>query len=298
MRRLILLTLLFSFICICADAQVKRKSKRPKFVRKKPAYRYEMVGSLGVGNFLGELGGADQIGTNGIKDLEYVLTSPAIGVGLRYKFERYVSTKANLNFGIVRGDDKLTQEYFRNRRNINFKSPLIELTVQAEFNFLREQKGHIYKIRGVRGLKHKEKQLYCFGGGGAVYFNPRGKYTDGSWHNLHQYQTEGVNYSRITGVLLVGGGFKYAVNRYWGLGFEMGMRKTFTDYIDDVSKGYADPTLFTSNPKAAYFANPGKDYFPIVGEQRGDPTDKDAYMFATFTVNYKIMYRKRSRSKF
>jgi hypothetical protein len=297
MRKITLVSLIILVSISVADAQ--RKKKRTSFsIRKKPNYQYELVGSLGATNFLGELGGADQIGTNGLKDLELPLTRPAVGLSVRYKFMPSISGKLNLNYGVIRGDDQLTQEYFRHRRNLHVKSPIVELSFQAEFNFLREEKGHIYRIRGVRGLKRKEKALYVFLGGGGVYFNPQAKYTDGNWYNLQPLKTEGVSYSRITGVLLGGAGFRYAINKIWGIGVEMGLRKTFSDYLDDVSTGYASPASFNGDEKGIYFSNPNSTYHPEVGEQRGDPTDKDSYMFAMITVGYKVMYRKRSRSKF
>ncbi|MBI4931884.1 MAG: hypothetical protein HY841_14065 [Bacteroidetes bacterium] len=301
MRKILLFILLFSIIASEADAQHKRR--RSTFGRKKPPYRYELIGSLGASNFLGDLGGANQVGTNGLKDLELVLTRPALGAGIRFKVQQYFSVKGNIYWGILRGDDKLTKEYFRNRRNINFKSNIFELSGQVEFNFIKEQKGHIYKIKGVRGMSHKDRQIYLFGGGGAVYFNPKGRYTNKAWYALQPLKTEGVTYSRLTGLISLGGGARFAINRYWGVGFELGMRKTFTDYMDDVSSNYADPAIFNGNPKAIYFANPADQNrpdvcYPCIGEQRGDHTDKDAYMFGVFTVGYKVMYRKRSRSKF
>lgn len=312
LRRFILLTLLFCFFATIADAQ-KRRKRGGSFSRKKPPYRYEWVGALGASNFLGDLGGANQIGTNGLKDLEYVLTRPAVGAGIRIKLQQFITGKANLTWGIVRGDDKLTKEPFRNYRNLNFRSPIIELSGQLEFNFMREQKGHIYRIRGVRGMKHKDRQFYIFVGGGGSYFNPKGKYTDGRWYALRKYGTEGQGiisgthkYIPFTPVIMMGGGFRLAINRYWGIGFELGMRKSFTDYMDDVSTEYAAQLLTDNNadPKAVYFADPssqqglyGSD-ITADGQQRGDKTDKDAYMFATFTVGYKVMFRKRSRSKF
>lgn len=308
MRKLLVFILLFSLIANVSDAQ-HGKRRKGNFGRKKPPYRYELVGSLGVANFLGDLGGANQIGTNGLKDLELVMTRPAMGAGMRFKIASHFSAKGNFYWGIIRGDDKLTQEPFRNTRNLNFKSNIFELSGQIEFKFSRDQKGHVYMIKGVRGMKRKERDLYLFAGGGGVYFNPKGKYLDNKWYKLQPLGTEGEllpgakKYSRITGLISLGGGFRLSLNRYWGVGFELGMRKTFSDYMDDVSTKYADPAIFNGDPKATYFANPSNpdspNYcYPCTGEQRGDHTDKDAYMFAAFTVGYKVMFKKRSRSKF
>lgn len=271
-----------------------------------------MIGSLGATNFLGDLGGANQIGTHGFKDLEWVLTRPAVGASMRWKVQQYFSFKGNLYWGILRGDDRLTTEPFRNNRNLSFKSNVFELSGQVEFNFIKEQKGHVYKISGVRGMAHKDRQIYLFGGGGGLYFNPKGKYTDGRWYALQPLGTEGQGlpgygkkYSRITGIISVGGGARFAINRYWGVGFELGIHQAFTDYIDDVSKDYATQSLIAAgaSPQAIYFADPSQGKGPLPGSvcegcQRGDPTHKDAYMFGVLTVGYKVMYRKRSRSKF
>lgn len=292
MRKLLFITIIFFFLVSTADAQNK----------KKKGYRYELIGSLGASNFLGDLGGADQIGTNGLKDLELVLTRPAVAIGIRYTIDKYFSVKNNLYWGIVRGDDKLTKEEFRNNRNIHFKSPVVELSSQVEFNFLKEQRGHIYRIKTVRGTAHKNWQIYLFGGGGAVYFNPKAQY-NGSWYALKPLETEGVSYKRITGLVSVGGGMRLGINNYWGVGFELGMRKTWSDYMDDVSSTYVDPSIFNGDKIAEHFSNPMEPSnplycYPCTGEQRGDRTDKDAYMFGVATVGYKMMKKKRSRSKF
>ena len=166
MRKFLHITLLLCLISFFADAQARRR--KSTFNKKKPPYKYELIGAIGATNFLGELGGANRIGTNGVNDLELILTRPSLGLGIRYKVAPYFSAKGNLFWGIIRGDDKLTAEPFRNNRNLNFKSPLLELSAQLEFNFMREQKGHVYKIRGIRGMKHKDRQIYLFGGGGLV----------------------------------------------------------------------------------------------------------------------------------
>ncbi len=305
MRKLLFLVILFCFIASVADAQKRRRSYQ------KPPYRYELIGSIGATNFLGDLGGADQVGTNGLKDLEMVLTRPALGASMRWKVQQDFSVKGNLYWGVLKGDDKLTKEPFRNNRQLEFKSNIFELSGQVEFNFMKERKGKVYQISGMRKMAHNSRQIYLFGGGGGLFFNPKGKY-NGTWHALQPLGTEGQGlpgyakkYSRITGLVSVGGGARFAINRFLGVGFEIGMRKTFSDYVDDVSTDYATQTLIASgaDPKAVYFADPSQAGGPYPGSvcegcQRGNKTDKDAYMFGVLTVGYKVMYKKRSRSKF
>jgi len=263
------------------------------------AYRYEWSFGLGASNFLGELGGANQIGTNGFKDLEFSLTRPAISVGLRYKLTPAFSIHSHLTYGHVRGDDKLTEEVFRNNRNLNFKSDIYEFNVNFEAALLSQREGGIYRLRGVRRTTSFEGSLYGFAGIGVFHFNPKGQIGD-EWYELQPLGTEGQGisearekYKRTRICIPLGIGARYFFNRRWGVGFEFGIRKTFTDYIDDVSKTYYDKEAIhqKNGDIAAALSDPslGLDpYATLEGEQRGDPRDKDVYMFAIISLHYKI----------
>ena len=48
-------------------------------------------------------------------------------------------------------------------------------------------------------------------------------------------------YKRTQLSIPMGAGINYKVNRQINLGYEIGWRKTFTDYLDDVSGRYANP---------------------------------------------------------
>lgn len=276
-------------------------------------YRYELLGAIGATNFLGDLGGADQVGTNGLKDLELILTRPSVAAGLRYRMYEHWSVKGMLAWGIIRGDDKLTDEFYRNNRQLHFKSHIVELSAQIEGHFIKEQPGHRYKIKGARGWKNIELNMYGFTGIALFYFNPKAKYINGGWYALQPLGTEGQGirpdlkkYSRVSIAIPIGIGMKHLIGRFWSVGLEVGMRKTFTDYIDDVSTIYYTDsirTYYNNDPLHVYFADPSQGQGPSPrsvwqGQQRGDPKDKDAYMFIHITVAYKLSYRKRTRSKF
>jgi hypothetical protein len=263
--------------------------------------RYEVVYSLGATNFLGELGGADRIGTNGLRDLEFPATRPVIGLGYRYKFSRTTAVKGNLFFGYVGGNDNLTKDIARNNRNLNFRSPVLELSGQFEYMLIKERPGHRYNLRGVRGWRNIGIEAYVFGGLGGFFFNPRGKY-NGLWYSLKPLCTEGEGlvpsrkkYSKVQLCIPFGIGFKYKISKNLYIGLEYGIRKTFTDYIDDVSTTYFDPNALFDNKGilATQLANPTNNSadnpkMTLPGQQRGDPRDKDAYMFAVITVYYKL----------
>lgn len=298
-RYLVLLLIVLPLV-----AQAQRKSR----------YRYEVGIGLGASNFLGDLGGANQIGTNGLKDLEFSLTRPSFSAFLRYRKARYFGYRVSFAYGKVSGYDGLTTEPYRNNRNLHFKSNIFELSSQFEFYFTKERPDHLYRYKGVSGLKNVDMQVYAFMGVGAFWFNPKADY-NGTWYALQPLGTEGQTlkpgtqkYSRVSVAVPIGIGIKNAINHRWSVGLELGIRKTFTDYIDDVSTTYYDKNLIAAafGPAAGYFADPSLGLIQAppgfepngIGQQRGDSSDNDAYLFAHITVNYKIGRFRRTKSKF
>lgn len=321
MRQKILLSLLL-IIPMLASAQYRSKPKYKRannFSSSRNKIRKEYVFGIGAANFLGELGGANQIGTNFVKDLEFSMTRPSAAIGMRYKFAKRFAVKGGFYYQLVSGADRLTKEPYRNNRNLSFRSHLFEVSAQAEFYLTKEQQGHRYKIKNAKGMKNYDYQAYLFVGIGGFYFNPQAMYK-GHWVNLQPLSTEGQGlpggkkkYSRISVCIPYGIGAKYNLNKDWAIGLEIGVRKTFTDYIDDVSSVYYDNAALRAakGDMAADLADPSLLNYPAelggnatgavqsaTGEQRGDPKDKDAYMFLNVTASYKIPYKRRTRSKF
>ncbi len=84
--------------------------------------------------------------------------------------------------------------------------------------------------------------------------------------------------------------------------FDFGHRLTFTDYIDDVSTTYPDPEAIYSwyEPEKAQMmidlsnrsveVDPEGQYANITAPdmQRGNPESKDAYLFSTISLAYRI----------
>lgn len=286
--------------------------------RKKGRFldRCESTYGIGFSNFLGELGGADQYGTNGIRDLELILTRPAVALGFRYRKNPVLSFKYNLAFGMVAGRDSLTREEFRRNRNLSFRSPILETSLQAELSVvqLKSTKSR-YKLQGVRGRRGFDLNLYLFGGVGGFFFNPAAKYGN-TWWKLQPLGTEGQGiaasrepYKRVQACFPIGLGFRVPLSdKNWTIGFEYGMRLTTTDYIDDVSTTYFSPTLIEDKygPVAARLSNRSgelTDVDPIpgsaiTGQQRGDATDKDAYMFGIVTLTYRLKSGRSVLPKF
>jgi hypothetical protein len=129
--------------------------------------------------------------------------------------------------------------------------------------------------------------------------DPKAEY-NGSVYRLQPLGTEGEGlvpsrpkYALFQFCIPVGIGFKYTLGRQWGVGLELGIRKTFTDYIDDVSTTYFDFASYPGQydplaPKLADRSDGTKPENTLPGAQRGDNRENDTYMFAIFSVNYKL----------
>ena len=295
--------LLISFFIIWFNLAFSQATSRWKRMR------YEVYYGVGATNFLGELGGANKIGTNFVGDLEFKMTRPLLNLGIRYRITETISNKTMISYGWLHGDDKTTKEQFRSNRNLNFKTCIAEFSTQFEYSIIREKQGHRYNLRRVRGIKGFKTNTYFFLGFGGFYFNPKGRLDNGKWYALQPLGTEGQGivptrkrYSRISICIPYGIGFKYSLNRRWNIGLEYGVRKTYTDYIDDVSTTYFDNQMLkdSKGEVAAYLADPSlvKNGQSAAYQQRGDAKDKDSYMFMMINVTFKLQTTRQGMPKF
>lgn len=290
-------------------------------------HRSELSIKAGVTQFLGELGGRNQVGSDFIYDLETAETQPAGGISYRYYIGKNHALNLGATLGWVSGDDALTKEKFRNNRNLHFRSMLLEAALKYEFHFTFKKLGALYNVgkRSARS-KNRYRDFYLFAGIGGFYFNPKARYK-GEWVELQPLGTEGQGfegepekYDLFQPSIPMGGGFRVGLGRKFRIGLEIGYRKTFTDYIDDVSTDYYNNKKLRQQrgDAAADLADPSKGelesysdgtytYNPTAaGNQRGDPEDKDSYIFTTITFSWKIgmetyggmNWQRKTRAKF
>jgi hypothetical protein len=259
-------------------------------------YRWETIYGAGISNCLTDLGGADTYGRNGLQDYDWRSTRPTIMVGMRFRQTQQISHKLSFIAGMIAADDKLTKEKYRSSRNLHFRSPILELGYNFEFYFKKEKRGHRFKLRGVKGLKNLGIYPYGFFGISSFFFAPQAQ-VGGDWKWLKPLTTEGQGlsgtrepYSLVQLAIPLGVGLKYAIDRRWLVSVEYGLRKTFTDYIDDASTTYYPQDKLLSEAKqgsvSALAADPTQE---AVGyQQRADPTNNDSYMFLIIAANYKL----------
>lgn len=266
---------------------------------------------LGVGPmiFLGDLGGSEGVGKTFVKDVDLPLTKVSKGLFVNVYPREWYGLRFALNLGYLEGDDaqapdKGGAERFRRKRNLKFKSNMTEAYLAAEIYptvMLEQSDGLWGKLRP-----------YGLVGGGVFRFNPKGEYLDPSgesrWVELKPLRLEGQGmaeypnrkeYSLTQFSLIMGGGLKYYVSDRTFIGFEIVHRKTFTDYIDDVSTNYIDPALFDVYlaPDQAQIArqmmfrenlvNPAVNRV-IINEQRGDPKENDSFFSGMFRIGWRL----------
>ena len=169
---------IFLMILISSAASAQYFNGQNTFWQKQ---RSSIGFGLGISNFLGELGGRDQVGSDFIYDLEWSQTRPALLVNYRYQLGSRIYAKAQFGFGIVGGNDALTEEMFRRNRNLSFRSAIYELTGQFEFEVVQFTNKSRYSR--VATARNHSSALYLSVGLGGAHFNPKGNF-DGQWYAL------------------------------------------------------------------------------------------------------------------
>ncbi|HEY6899078.1 MAG TPA: hypothetical protein VI233_00485 [Puia sp.] len=266
--------------------------------------------------FLGDLGGHAGKGTTFIKDYNMATTKLAFGAYIAAYPMQWLGFRGSLTYSSIEGADNEIKpkggfETARYNRNLDFRSKILEGTVMAEFYptvFLEEDPEDVTaRLRpyGLLGL-------------GFFHFNPQGSYKspngDTYWVDLAPLHTEGQGFPeypdrkpyKLTQLNIpIGVGIKYFISENLNVSFEIVHRKTFTDYIDDVSTKYVDPSLFyahlsaTQAPIAAAMANKtAANIQPLgyrPGNKRGDPSQNDAYFTAQFKIGFRLGGSSASR---
>jgi len=309
----------FLLLCFLTHSVLAQTFMRANEWKK---YKKEVFFTFGISNFLGDLGGRDKQGSDYTPlDLNFNQSKLAIGIGGRYKLERWLNVAGKFSYLRVSGDDAATNDVYRHNRNLNFKSNIFELTGRLEAGYQSSRRSsNKYGIRRNYGrMRNITHNLFFFIGIGGFYYNPYGRGPDGKMVALRPLHTEGQTlaggpseYSNFSVCIPVGAYYKVSINKMWSIGIEFCYRKTFTDYIDDVGSRYFDKTKLAAQPGigalSAYmsdpnlgqiygFSAPAADGTPA---QRGDK-QKDAYLSLEFTLSYtfkKARKAARLRSKF
>ncbi len=240
--------------------------------------KWEVGGFAGTTNYTGDLARQIVLSESGV----------AAGVLGRYNFNGYFSWRPGFNFGRISGGDYNFKEF--KTRNLSFFSSIFEFDNRLEFNFQRF---------GTSTLA-KRHTGFVFAGLNVFYFNPKTRF-NGEVYTLQPIGTEGQRleghrrYYRIGIAIPLGIGYKFSISQNWVLGAELGFRKTFTDYLDDVSGLYPDFAQLAASGgnTAVRLSDRSMEISPYeqraaAGDWRGNPHLKDWYMMAGVTLTYRF----------
>ncbi|MBU3714265.1 MAG: hypothetical protein FGM46_04880, partial [Ferruginibacter sp.] len=239
----------------------------------------------GMSNYLGDLQ------ENPVNPLTF---RPSGGCGFLYELNSKWLLRFDLTTGSLNGDDKYG---LKNRaRNLSFSTSLTEFAFGVEYIFF--------------DLYENRVSPYVFLQGGVFKFSPYYKLSNGAKIILYEFDTEGQGfykdrkkYSLRQFCVPFGGGVQWAIKDGLRVGVVVGFRKTFTDYLDDVSTTYIDKDILVQKKggsalAVAYKGNlvPNGGPYPADGTKRGDPTNNDSYYYIGVTLRFRIQ-NNRDRNR-
>ncbi len=244
-------------------------------------------------------------------------TRPSVSVFVTRKFTPRISGRATLSWGRITGDDSKSaspdeaENVPRYKRNLSFRNDIKELSLIGIVDLFENRRTY---------LRRPDFTPYAFAGVAVFHHNPMAYYDGGNgvatgWYDLQPLGTEGQYaegegypdpYKKIQFAIPFGLGVRYRIDKRWDVGLEVTWRKTFTDYLDDVSGSYADkndlknPVAIALSDRSAESARAKAGQYPIVtdggfphlrgygskGDQRGDITDDDWFITTGITLTY------------
>lgn len=257
------------------------------------------------------LGGGGMFYIGDLND-QSALTLPqgAGTLGWKVRLDNRWSLRLQASYGRVSSGDKDCIEL----RNLRFRSDILEVGLLGEFNF----------AAFGNGPKERPWTPYLFGGVAVFHYNPKAPVTeaDGAvrWVALQPLGTEG-QYNpnianrrpyRLTQVCVpFGVGVKWRLGKHFSLAAEYGFRKTWTDYLDDVSTTYVGTAaLMAGDSDGALAAQLADRSGEVVygfenapGIKRGDDSLDDMYSYLSLSIGISMetmfgwMRSKRCRNK-
>lgn len=318
--------LLRSIITLClglsgaalSTAQTNRLYRMPEYVEP-PGWS---VGTnFGMSDLWGDVGTKSPI--DHYNNDKY-WSSPKFMGGLyaRYTAHPAVALRLGVNYGTLYASDNFNDtkakkaasveddSYQRYLRNLNVKTNVWEGQFLFEINPRR------FNVRSHGAGSHF--QPYLLLGVSGFHFKTKGEITDqtnGSdqWVPLDKLNLEGQGgtfegapkkYSQWQMNVPLGLGIRWDIGRQLGLGVEYMYRYCFTDYLDNVSANYVDPSYYKANlnnengdaARATLLADKSFEKDQSIkhaaGEKRGNPAVKDGYSTISINFFYKIKTRK------
>ena len=153
--------------------------------------------------------------------------NPAYGGFVRYNFNPRYGLRFNVLNGSIGADGEFESNPF------TFKKDVLDISIQFEFNYLKY----------IVGDKITPWSTYLFGGIGMQLYKYENRKTELASFVDPSYFANDRSYGSIkTPTIPFGLGFKFNLSKRFGIGYELGFRKTFSDKLDDLD----DPLSYTN----------------------------------------------------
>jgi hypothetical protein len=240
---------------------------------------------LGAGHYFGDLNTRARVNRPKL----------AGSIFFRKNFGNYIALRVGASFAQLGYSDIYNkQNAYMQSRNLSFNSKVWELALQGDFNFFRFMPGEPYynfTPYVTIGVGVFSYDPYAFLSGEKFFLRPLG--TEGQGSSLYPDRKQ---YGSMAISIPFGAGIKYSLNESINIGFEVLYRFTNTDYLDDVSKTYVDPSVFPPNPDGSI--SPAQllsdrsyevgEPIGIPGRQRGNSRQKDQFITAMLTLSFNL----------
>lgn len=219
------------------------------------------------------------------------VTNGSIGVTLNYELSDQLMLRGGFTYCILGGADRFSDKPTSVLRNLAFETSIVEFSALGEYYLFN--------------LYERSFSPYAFAGLAIYHFNPYAYNANQQKTFLKTLSTEGQGiagypdrkaYSLTQAAIPFGGGFKFALSENLHAGVEIGFRKLFTDYLDDVSTSYIDANdLLAAKGQLAVDMSyrgdevtGGNPSYPAKTQQRGNPKNKDFYYFTGIHLTYRL----------
>jgi hypothetical protein len=218
------------------------------------------------------------------------VTNGVIGITGNYEISDQIVARAGFSYTIIGGADRYSKQADLVVRNLSFETRLFEFSALGEYYLFN--------------LYERRYSPYGYAGLAVFHFDPYARYGNNQKAFLRPLSTEGQGiagynvrpYKKIQFAIPFGGGFKFVINDNLRIALEGGLRKLFTDYLDDISGNYVDRNdlLAARGQLAVDLAYRGDEVtggnpaYPSKGAQRGSPKAKDWYYFAGLHLTYRL----------
>lgn len=257
----------FIISCSCGDIVAQRSNHRSK----------SDLGLFGGGMYyIGDLN----------PETHFEQSELCFGALFRYNVHSRLSIRSSFTYGTLKAADAKARSSIQQNRNLSFESELYEFAAGFEFNYVPYQTGHD---------RHRVSP-YLFAELGLFHFDPKTEY-NGNLVALQPLGTEGQGsnlskrslYKKTQFTLPIGIGIKMSLTKNISFNLEYVARKTFTDFLDDVSANrYIDRAELASanGPLVAELSNRSLD--GNANGMRGNPSTKDWYFSFTAGLNIRL----------